>query len=273
MSMNGRGTSPQRDAAPAPPQPPPPQKPKSERMRSQSMVGFIEMLKLLDWFTEVLKILCNEPAGRAYWFWVCFTLCTASFLLLQRMFDQIFLVMKAARWQAMTKFCLCLLTLPLTLVLAPLSTLTLSLYNIRMSKEQREKDLTIFAQRPMSTMMMGLPVYGVVSAFQSDPALVMHPVQGQLRAVQSLYQFLLEDIACFVVDMVVIMNAPADKDVTFFWASFVFSVTLSLAVCLFTVKEIDQLERPKPEPVLTGPHTGLPAIMDQPSFHWAPSAA
>merc|ERR1712039_944173 len=107
-------------------------------------------------------------------------------------------------------------------------------------------DLEDFKQRPVSTLMLGLPLASInFICTTTDVTLVLHPLMVHIRAWQNMVQTALEDCVDFAIDLLVILNAPDGEDVSFFWLSFVFSILHVLAVCHLTTKEVTYHESVK----------------------------
>jgi len=209
----------------------------------QCVVAMVELLKLLNWFTELLKVLVDQDAARGcnMYGWAVATLCLSSFLILQRLFDQVMLLTISTNIFKESRLLLGIISLPLTLAFLPFTYLSFNLYSV--ASDPLPSELTFFAQRNISMLLLGLPISNVVSTFLGDKQLVLHPMQVHLRAMQSVYQSVLEDIFCIVTDMLVITNAPADEGVSMFWLSFFFSVFNLLISCFLTVKEVNWSEQ------------------------------
>lgn len=214
---------------------------------TQYFVGIIEIIKLIDWFTELLKVLCGKDAAGDYYPWAVFTLVMASWLLMHRAFDQIGMLVLATGWAGEYLCCLMSATCPFACVFFPLANLTFCLYRKEHPNAVHD-ERAIFAQRPLSTIMLGLPFSGVMSMFLSEPELVMHPAQVHIRAMQAMYQTVFLNIPDFVVDLVIILNADEDTAVGWFYVSFFYSVIELMTVCLMTVRHIHEAEKKKPLP-------------------------
>jgi len=248
--------APQVNPQPAPKMPPktPPKSNSVGDMRKglpafhrQYFVGLIEIIKLVDWFTELLKVLCGKDAAGEYFPWAVFTLVMASWLLLHRAFDQVGLLVLATGWAGEYLCCLMGATCPFAFVFFPLANLTFCLYRKEHPNAVHD-ERAIFAQRPLSTIMLGLPFSGVMSMFVADAELVMHPAQVHIRAMQAMYQTIFLNIPDFVVDLIIILNAAEDTNVGWFYVSFLYSVMELMTVCLMTVRHIHEAEKKKPIP-------------------------
>lgn len=244
--------------APAPGQPPPKVKKSSSSLGSmrktlppwygQYLVGVIEVIKLIHWFTELLKVLCGKDAAGDYFPWAVFTLVMASWLLIHRAFDQVGMLVLANGWAGEYLCCLMSTTCPCACPFFPLANLTFCLYRKEHPNAVHD-ERAIFAQRPLSTVMLGLPFSGVMSMFLADAELVMHPAQVHIRAMQAMYQTVFLNIPDFVVDLVIILNAPEDSPtVGWFYVSFFYSIVELMTVCLMTVRHIHEAEKKKPLP-------------------------
>eukprot|EP00929_Paragymnodinium_shiwhaense_P115298 TRINITY_DN84052_c0_g1_i1.p1 TRINITY_DN84052_c0_g1~~TRINITY_DN84052_c0_g1_i1.p1 ORF type:complete len:239 (-),score=35.92 TRINITY_DN84052_c0_g1_i1:210-926(-) len=211
----------------------------SSRMPA-ALVGLMELLKLLDWFSDLLKVVCNEPAGRPYWTWVVFTLVMGSACVVQRMFDQLALIIRATDWGLGPKLTLACFTFPITVAMLPFHYVAASFY----TEDLAEDHVQIFAQRPLSTFFLGMPFYSILSAFYSGP-LAMHPVQAHFRAMQGMYQTALQDLPNIVVDTLVIEDnylKGNPEDVTFFIVSLSISLLLTFVTMIVSVIEVEQIE-------------------------------
>jgi len=196
----------------------------------------------LDWFTEVLKVVCNKPGAGDNYGWACLTLVLASYLLAQKIYDQLYLLMKASKTPSMTM--MNMLCLPVTMFFWPWTAISWRLYRAKHPEGVDEADnLQIFAQRPVSTLMLGLPLASInfiCIAGKND--IVMHPLMVHTRAWQNMAQTAIEDCVDFAIDLMVILSHPAGEDVSFFWLSFVFSIVHLLAVATLTTKEVKHHE-------------------------------
>merc|ERR1712050_128891 len=104
-------------------------------------------------------------------------------------------------------------------------------------------DLAVFARRPLSTLLLGLPLASInFICIARDEILILHPLMVHFRAWQNIAQTALEDCFDFAIDLLVILSAPVGEDVSFFWLSFIFSVLHLLAVCTLTTKEVTHYE-------------------------------
>jgi len=217
------------------------------RHHSPRFLAFLELLKLLDWFTELLKVVCNQPAAGDYFGWSCATLAVATACLLQKQFDQAYVMLKAAGLPGNTMCLLGCVFLPVTTAFLPWTLLSFKFYRMKArhfhEDLQRAADTTVFSKRPLSTLLLGLPVASVYSLCVADRMLVLHPVQVHLRATQTLVQTLLEDVFSLVVDFQVILHAPESEDVTFYWLSFGYSIFCLLVAAYVTMKDISNLDQ------------------------------
>lgn len=229
----------------------------------QMIAGLIEFLRILDWFTELAKILFNKPAGDFIYGWVVLTMIGASFVLAQRIFDQIALLLSAQNWAQSSRMCLICLTFPLSLPLMPFSFVSFHVFGMR---PDADKDRTIFAGRPLSTILMGLPIYNVISTFATNVAVAMHPLQSHLRVMQGLLQTLCEDIPCFFIDMAVLINNRQLDDPhpdRFFVISAGYSCFLMFATMVWNIREVNRFETPEDQQKLAAPGAKPPqAIRD-----------
>lgn len=205
----------------------------------QILVASLELLKFVNWFTELFKVTANRTGAQDYYGWAWFNLVMATLLLLQRAFDQVVLVARSQNWSQNSKCYLTCLTWPVSMWLVPLGTLTVK------SRRQTPEDLVIFAKRPITTILLGLPFGGVMAHCVADPVVVMHPVMVFMRALHSLYQVILQDVPDFIIDLLVIVNCPEGQDVSWFVISFIFSVINLLSVCFTTVREINEHDSKK----------------------------
>lgn len=245
-----------------------PTKERSSCQLPQIAVGILDFLKLLDFFTDLLKISLNRSAAGDMWNLAVMTFVMASVVVVMKAYDQVCLLMRAARWGSNTRCCLGCITLPM-LPLLPINWMSVAMY----SKKKRAEDghLTVFARRPMGTLLMGLPGYSILSAWMSDKHLVLHPMQAHLRAIQSVWQTALQDVPDIVIDIIIIIEAPENENVRYFWISFFYSIFLTLVLLVTTVTEIHHIERSSsmpPAPASTGAAastSALPAIEDRPS--------
>lgn len=136
-----------------------------------------------------------------------------------------------------------MLFLPVTIFFWPWTMLSFALWRTKLAKAGQEEDLDVFVRRPVSTVMLGLPLASInYICMTRDVSLVLHPLMVHLRAWQNMVQTALEDCVDFAIDLIVILSAPAGEDVSFFWLSFVFSILHLLAVCHATTKEVTHHE-------------------------------
>lgn len=213
----------------------------------QRTVAFLEMFKLLGFFVSLLKvvIITSTPAGDdGYHEWAILTLLAVSYIMLLRIFDQVSLLLVSANWTSKQCMLMGVAVLPITLICRPLNWLTFRFYTLE-PKLMDPEEIAVFARRPLSTLLLGLPIAGIMSTSTAGRELILNPMQVHVRAMQSLYQCVLSDIPAIVVDMVIIVNAGDDerKDVTMFWLSFWYSVVNLFLLCYMTVKEVDASER------------------------------
>mmetsp|Transcript_11121 Transcript_11121/g.27821 ORF Transcript_11121/g.27821 Transcript_11121/m.27821 type:complete len:248 (-) Transcript_11121:41-784(-) len=217
------------------------------RHPSPCFLAFMELLKLLDWFTELLKVVCNQPAAGDYFGLACATLAVATVCLLQKQFDQAYVMLKAADLPGNTLCLLGCVFLPVTVAFLPWTLVSFKFYRMKAKHYhedlQRAADTTVFSKRPLSTVLLGLPVASVYSLLIADARLVYHPVQVHLRATQTLVQTLLEDVFSLVVDFLVILHAPEGEDISFYWLSFCYSIFCLLVVAYVTLRDIKDLDR------------------------------
>lgn len=200
----------------------------------------LEVFKIGDFGTDLFKLLCNAPACRHYWEWVCFSLCMAFFILVMKVVDQMSLLMVSARWKTGSIGCIGFLFFPITLCVGPFTAFNFFLYK---STKPDPIEQDIFLHRPLSSILMGLPGYSLLSAIVADGALIFHPFQAHLRAVQGLYQNMLQDLPSICIDLAVIINRPPNEDVSFFAISLAYSSAMLLIVNGMSVLEADNSER------------------------------
>lgn len=210
-------------------------------------LAFIELLKLLDWFTEVLKVVCNKPAAGEYFGWACATLAVATFCLVQKQFDQVYVMLKAACLPGNSLCLLACVFFPVTIAFLPWTLLSFRFYRTKAQHYhedlQRAADTTVFTRRALSTLLLGLPIANVYSLCMADTRLIYHPVQVHLRATQALVQTLAEDVFSLVVDFLVILHAPEGEDISFYWLSFFYSIVCLLVIAWVSMKDIKEHER------------------------------
>lgn len=215
----------------------------------QLIVGLTELMKLLDWFIMLLKVLDCGEAGEEYYDWVVFVLVMASWITLQKAFDQVALLLIAGGWAAQQLTCIMAIFFPLDLWFLPTGFLTFCLYRKEYPNSVVD-ERAIFAQRPLSTVLLGLPFSGVMGMLVDDEEFVLHPVQIHIRAMQAIYHATFEIIPNFIIDLVVIVNA-AERGLSgthWFLVSFVFSVFEIVILCFISVKHINEAEQRKPLP-------------------------
>lgn len=217
------------------------------KFHGQYLVGIIEIVKLLDWFTELLKVLCGREAAGEHYPWAVFTLVMASWLMLHRAFDQVALLTLANGWAGEYLCCLMGSSCPCAFIFFPLANLTFCLYRKEHPNAVHD-ERAIFAQRPLSTIMLGLPFSGVMSMFLADAEMVMHPAQVHVRAMQAMYHTVFLSIPDFVVDTIIILGADEDTNVGWFWLSLIYAIVELLLVCMTTVRHIHEAEKKKPLP-------------------------
>jgi len=213
----------------------------------QYLVAIVEMIKIIDWFTELMKVTAGEDAAGDYYPWAIFTLAMACWLLLHRAFDQVGLYVLATGWAGEYLCALMCSTCLVAFPFFPLANLTFCLYR-KEHPNAVQDERAVFAQRPLSTIMLGLPFSGVMSMLMAPAELVMHPVQVHIRAMQAMYQTIFLNIPDFIIDLIVILNAEEDTNVGWFYVSFFYSVIELGFVCLMTVGHIHEAEKKKPAP-------------------------
>lgn len=218
------------------------------RWYPQYLVGIVEIVKIIDFLTELMKVLCGKDAAGDYFPWAIFTLVMASWLMLHRAFDQVALMVLATGWAGEYLCVLMCSTCPCACVFFPLANLTFCLYRQEHPNAVTD-ERAIFAQRPISTVMLGLPFSGVMSMFFGPAELVMHPAQVHIRSMQAMFQTIFLNIPDFIVDLVVILNAEEDTEgVGWFYVSLFYSIIELATVCLMTVVHIHEAEKKKPVP-------------------------
>eukprot|EP00927_Polykrikos_kofoidii_P050335 TRINITY_DN44248_c0_g1_i1.p1 TRINITY_DN44248_c0_g1~~TRINITY_DN44248_c0_g1_i1.p1 ORF type:complete len:256 (+),score=29.09 TRINITY_DN44248_c0_g1_i1:117-884(+) len=237
----------------------------SNRQLPRWAIASLETLKLIDWFTDALKISFHTSSAGDRYDLAVFTFVMASVILAQRGYEQVCLLMRAAKWGSSSRCILGCVAFPL-LPLLPISWISFGLYNKK--RRQEEGHLTVFTRRPLATLLLGLPGYGILSSLISDKNLVLHPMQAHLRAVQGVWQTLLQDLPDIIIDSIIIAYAPTGANLTFFYISLLYSCVLFLILLVTTVTEINFIERMNsipPTPTSASPSgtsTSFPAIAD-----------
>lgn len=182
----------------------------------------LEVLKLLDWYTEMWKVYYNKSAAKEaeLYGWLVILVLVSTALLGQRLFDQLWLLHVASGSKNYPGRCFILI------IFFPVAPLTL------LSALKIRGDRTLFKRRPLSTLMFGFPFASVYGVCAVDAEVVMHPVQMGIRILQNIYQQYLEDVPSIVIDIVVIERTwDSGKDLKFFWISLCVSITHFLLMC------------------------------------------
>lgn len=238
------------------------------------LIAFIEVVKLVDWFIMLLKVLDGRPASDAYYGVVVYSLCAASFMLGQKIFDQVALLFLSGGWSGQQLWCFIVLFFPVTIWFLPFSLITFMTYRKEFPLATTD-ERALFAQRPLSTILLGLPFSSAMGSLVDDASFVQHPAMVHVRAMQAVYQSAIEIIPNLVIDLFVVVNSEKtighvlalavnnttvaeNPSVAFalegrtgthwFWISFFYSIVEMLLMCLVTVKTINEVERRKPLP-------------------------
>lgn len=261
------------------PYPEPQLVPRTGKYDWQWMVALTELVKLVDWFIMLLKVLDGRPASEAYYGWVVYSLVASSYVLAARIFDQVCLLFLSGGWSGQQLWCFILITFPISMWFMPFALITFTLYRKEFPLAVTD-ERALFAQRPLSTILLGLPFSGVMGTLVDDRDFVLHPAMVHIRAMQAIYHCALEIIPNFIIDLMVIVNAEQTIQATlalanenrphteaflaenpsvpfalegktgthWFIISFVFSVVEVLLMCFITVRTINEAEIRKPLP-------------------------
>jgi len=226
-----------------------------EHITARFFIGFLDLLRFLNWFTELFKVLFNRDGAGNMYGWACFTLLTSSYLVIQRFYDQVYVLFRALKVgkESRRYFNICTdrpglscFCLPVTIAFAPVTTMAFTLYESKARHFHKSaaatSDMTVFTKRPLGTILLGLPLYSIVSHCMMGKELVHHPIQIHVRTMQNLFQTTLEDLPCIIIDPLIIFNAGAVEDVFWFWVSFVYSILHTMVICSTTAAEVHHHE-------------------------------
>merc|ERR1712232_288097 len=166
---------------------------------------------------------------------------------------------KVGWWSLLTArpFCACLY-LPFTVVFLPLISVVFALYKKKVEhfneEAQVKAPMEIFMRRPLSTIILGMPIYSIVGMCCTEDVLVLHPLQVHIRTMQMLFQTLFDDLPCIIIDILIILNPMRNKetrefeDTTWFIVSFIYSCAFLLIVCATMTREIHYHENSNADP-------------------------
>lgn len=226
-------------------------------------VTLMLIMKLLDLVTEILKVAVNGDAADDMFGWACLNIAMAGFLMFQRIYDHCYLLFKSlsaskGKFNIVSNRPLCsCMCLPFTIIHLPFTIFANTMYKLKTTQWHTEAlqttDLTIFTQRPLSTVILSLPLYGIVGHCIMDEELLLHPMMVHMRTIHNLFQTLLEDIPSLVIDGLIIAAARdrglKDDDIAFFWISFCYSALHTIIIIALTAKEIIDHEEHHSHPV------------------------
>lgn len=193
---------------------------------------------------------------------MCANVALASFLLAQKLFDQIYLIVRSKENAKKDMIhCVACIFFPITIMFLPLSYVVNASYYAKQrhhhEKAQDEAKMTIFSSRPLSTFFLGLPITSIMSVCIADDALVMHPVQVHMRMIQTVLQTMVEDIPSVIVDLFVLMNVPRTYNTAYFYLSLIVS---SIQVIVSTIVNIREIQSDEHDLSSRGPSSAKPAV-------------
>lgn len=177
---------------------------------------FLEVIKTFSWFLQALRLVMGmryvDIGVLLAFLGVNFVM--ALIMVYQRFIDQMNIILAAQnRWHAYgcramsaLPLCLTVVTFPLSLPCLILSDISLKLYGVRSPDTFRFEaaDMKIFAHRPLSTALLGLPFSSLVSLCTADEHLVLHPLQTHVRSMQSMYHCLFDFVPSIICDLLIV---------------------------------------------------------------------
>jgi hypothetical protein len=190
--------------------------------------------------------------------WACFTLIMSSFLVAQRFFDQAYILArgsharnneKGGEWSGCCYSypLTCILLFPFTIVFLPISAFSGMLYSARTRHLKAEVKKTalneaIIGKRPLSTMMLGTPLYSMAAFAVVDQEIISHPLEAHFRNVQLFLQGVLEDLSCIIIDIIIFLRADEMSSAYLYGVSFAYSLFMLFISCCIVVTEVNAHE-------------------------------
>eukprot|EP00929_Paragymnodinium_shiwhaense_P109247 TRINITY_DN7562_c0_g1_i1.p1 TRINITY_DN7562_c0_g1~~TRINITY_DN7562_c0_g1_i1.p1 ORF type:complete len:377 (-),score=78.74 TRINITY_DN7562_c0_g1_i1:173-1153(-) len=224
---------------------------------SRYSIAFMQLLGALDVVTDILKVVKNGDAAADAGMegWARATVGVGVFLIFFKLYSHIYVMLLAkSADEKGDGFNMCLNRpgcacgcLPFTVVMLPFASL---LHRVYRGKSDHFHDpaaehasLDIFVRRPLSTVILGIPVYSVFGSLIFGDELLMHPAIVHNRTMLTVMQNVLEDIPSIVIDALVVLAAKPGVDVRFFWISFGYSIFNLLVHGFVAAAEVIQHER------------------------------